>query len=149
MAMNEPERDGERRSVCRIRFRALDRLDGEAKSKLLRTDSRLHKVLTELKRAIRDRHATNSDRMDLHIELLDARDDALLRTRAEILEGQTVDLLDESRWGYTGPAFVLRVPDVDGMTGRHITVVYFGKHSRPPLPVLLSIVRDVVQAAGI
>ena len=128
-----------------IRFRSLDRIDGEMKSKLLHEDSPLHQVLTEIKRRIRQRYTTAPDRMAPHIELLtpldEAPDDAqLLRTRAEALHAREIDLRDEAVWDYHGRAFVLRAPAVAGVDNPHITVVFFGNHPRPPVEELRKIV---------
>ena len=131
-----------------IRFLSIDRIESEeGRSKLLHTESRLYQFLTDLKAAIRQRFPTARDRMDLHIELVKTRDDALLRTRTVALDGQTIDLLDEAAWVFLGRAFVLRVPGIEDISAPHITVVYFGGHPRPPLDELLNVVRQV--ASGV
>ena len=137
----------ERATSLPIRFRSLERIEGkEGKSKLLDQRSQLYRILTDIKRAIRQKSPTAPDRMDLHIELVKSPDDVLLRARTQALEGRTVDLLDEGAWDYFGRAFVLRVPPVEGVRSPHITVVYFGRHRRPPLSELLAIVQQVIVA---
>ena len=135
----------ERATSLPIRFRSLERIEGkEGKSKLLDQRSQLYRILTDIKRAIRQKSPTAPDRMDLHIELVKSPDDALLRARSEALEGRMIDLLDEVAWGYLGRAFVLRVPEVECVWSPHITVVYFGRHPRPPVGELFAIVRQVM-----
>ena len=141
--------DPGRALIVPIRFLSIDRIEGkEGKSKLLHPESRLYQFLSALKAAIRRQFSTAPDRMDLHIELVGARDDDLLRTRTEALDGRTIDLADETSWDYLGRAFVLRVPEVDGVTAPHITVVHFGEHPRPPLDELLDVVSGVAGVPG-
>ena len=148
--MNTHQNNRPRAASLPIRFRSLDRVENEQKSKLLHKGSLLYQVVTEIKLAIRERYRTEPDRMDPHIELLKSLDEApddaqLLRTRAEALHAREIDLQDEAVWDYHGRAFVLRAPAVAGVDNPHITVVFFGNHPRPPVDELREIARAGVE----
>ncbi len=130
-----------------IEFESPDRIEGkEGRSKLLATQSELYQVLKRLKQAIKTRYEVKPDRMDLHIEVTRQRNDPAFRKKAEEVHQTTIDLSDESNWGFLGKAFVLWTPEVLGYGRTHITIAFFGNYPKPTLDALQQMITLVVDS---
>ena len=133
-----------------ILFQSLDRIDGkEGRSKLLHNESELYKILHRIKAEIQKQYSVGSDRMDLHIEITKKRDDAELRSKAESLHEQIVDLKARKNWDFMDKAFVLRMPEVKGYGKTHATVAWFGDFPKPSFDALYSIIEKVLKESAV
>lgn len=129
-----------------IEFESLDRIEGkEGRSKLLATQSELYQVLTRLKQAVKTRYEVKPDRMDLHIEITKQRNDPEFKKKAEEIHQATVDLSNESNWGFLGKAFVLWTPEVPSYGQTHITIAFFGNYPKPALDDLRTMVASIIK----
>ena len=129
-----------------ILFQSLDRIAGkERRSKLLHTESALYSVLHQIKKIIAQKYVVGNDRMDLHIEITKNPDDTALAAKTAALQGQIIDLNQLENWGYLHQAFVLWTPEVAEYGKTHITVAFFGNHTKPAINDLQSLVKECSQ----
>mmetsp|Transcript_34423 Transcript_34423/g.97540 ORF Transcript_34423/g.97540 Transcript_34423/m.97540 type:complete len:157 (+) Transcript_34423:239-709(+) len=133
-----------------IRFRNPDRIvPGEDRSKLLATDSELHRCLTAVQAAIRRRWSPGKQKMELHIEVAHQKREhaARVRARAEALQGALVSPADPEAYQWSGTVLFLPTPEVDGYGETHITVCHFGATYAPEDPAELKAVAAAAAAA--
>jgi hypothetical protein len=100
------------------------RLTGECRSKLLDTDSELYCYIHSLKKKLRENGFPHNDRLDLHVEVLNDKEEPLsiFLDRVGCLEGLVIDV---HKYELLGNAIIFKMNPITGYTNPHVTIAYF------------------------
>jgi hypothetical protein len=117
----------------------------ERKSKQVDEKSLLHKVVTELRKEIREHwpDCPTYDDRPIHVELSKKiLSDSDMAQLALSLHGKTLDLRNPQLWGWCGNVFVIVI---DAKQKLHCTILCFRTSRTPALDSLQSFVQKVVK----
>ena len=125
-------------------------LDQEKNSKQIKQNSKLFRILTNLRTSLQTEFNKYMDCRELHTDLslnlpnkyTREQLNIAISRRAKLVHNTTVDLSDEKAWGFMGVgerAFVLYLPTLEAKTEYectpHITIAYFRIHGKNCLPL--------------
>lgn len=122
------------------------RNNSEIKSKLLKISSELYLFLINIKNYLQNNGFSHNDRMGLHVEVLNNKDEPLhlFLERVNVLEGREINVKNDNNYDVVGRALVLKLGNLEGYNKiAKITIAYFEEDGKALKA--LDIVKDFIK----